>query len=165
MRVVCGTDVVLDLMLERDPHVEAAAELLSRVERGGATAFLCGVTMTAVAAAADRLVGPERGRKELRKLLMLFDVAPLNRLVLERAVASEVADFEDAVIHESAVQLGADAIVTRRLDSFRDGELPVYNAEQMVKLLARSGRVHAEPGPGGPRGGSGGRKDVETEAG
>jgi len=43
----------------------------------------------------------------------LFEVAPVNRLVLEEALTDDFTDFEDAVIYESARHIGADCIVTR----------------------------------------------------
>jgi hypothetical protein len=67
----------------------------------------------------------------MRKLLNIFDVAPVNRHVLEGALAADFSDFEDAVIHEAACQVGVDAIVTRNQKDFKKSRLPVYSSEEM----------------------------------
>jgi hypothetical protein len=43
--------------------------------------------------------------------LSLFDVAPVTRAVLTDALDLAFADYEDAVLHESARHAGAEAIV------------------------------------------------------
>ena len=40
--------------------------------------------------------------------LTFFVIVPVNRVVLEGAVKSKFKDFEDAVLHESAIHTGAE---------------------------------------------------------
>src|SRR5258708_5212725 len=54
------------------------------------------------------------------------------RLVLEAALALEMADFEDAVQASSAHHAGLDALVTRNLRDFKHAPLPVYSVEQFL---------------------------------
>ena len=72
---------------------------------------------------------------EIRKLLTFFEVAPVNRHVLESALVAGFEDFEDAVIHEAACHVGADAIVTRNQKDFKKSRIPVYSSEEMAKIL------------------------------
>ena len=62
----------------------------------------------------------------MRDLLMLFEVAPVNRVVLERALASDFGDFEDAVLHEAGRSIGADVLITRNSKHFSKSTLRVY---------------------------------------
>ena len=78
----------------------------------------------------------QKTRKEIRKLLRLFDVAPVNRVVLETALeARGFTDFEDAVLHEAARQVGADALVTRNGKDFRRAKLAVYGPEDFISAI------------------------------
>lgn len=136
MKILLDTNIVLDLLMDRLPYADAAAELFSRVEDGTVIGCLCGTTMTTVFYLASKAVGTVRAREEIGKLLTLFEVAPVNRQVLESALVADFTDFEDAVLHESACHVGADAIVTRNQKDFRKARVAVYSSEEMVMVLA-----------------------------
>lgn len=144
MKVVWDADVVLDLLLEREPHVGAAAALMARVEEGVVSGYLCDTTVLTLHGVAERLVGAKRARQELRKLLLLFDVATANRVVLESALVSKSLGFEDAVVYEAARHIGAEAVVTRGFEPFRGAELPICTPGKLLKMISQRGRAHAE---------------------
>jgi len=136
LKILFDTNIVLDVLMDRLPYSDAAVELFSKVEDGTNMGYLCGTTVTTVYYLAAKTVGAARAREEIGKLLSLFEVAPVNRHVLEAALALEFNDFEDAVIHEAACHVGADAIVTRNRKDFKKSAIPVYSSEEMAKILS-----------------------------
>lgn len=136
MRLLFDTNVVLDLLLDREPFVETSAILLSRVEAGDLTGYLCATTITTIHYLATKTIGTKQALSEIRKLLSLFEVAPVNRPVLEEALETGFTDFEDGVLHEAARQVNAQAIVTRNGDDFRKAVLPVYSPEEVIQILS-----------------------------
>jgi predicted nucleic acid-binding protein len=118
------------------PFADAASELFSKVEEGTVIGYLCGTTITTVYYLAAKAVGAPKAQEQIKKLLSLFEVAPVNRHVLESALVAEFSDFEDAVIHEAACHAGVEAIVTRNQKDFKKSGLPVYSSEEMAKILA-----------------------------
>jgi len=136
LRILFDTNIVLDVLMDRLPHSNAAVELFSKVEDGAIIGYLCGTTITTVFYLASKTVGAARAHEEIKKLLTLFEVAPVNRHVLESALVLDFKDFEDAVIHEAACHIGADAIVTRNQKDFKKSRLSVYSSEEMSKVLA-----------------------------
>ena len=96
---------------------------------------MCGTTITTVYYLAAKTLGAARAQEEIKKLLTLFEVAPVNRLVLESALAVDFNDFEDAVIHEAACHVGADAIITRNLKDFKKSRISVYTSEELANIL------------------------------
>lgn len=135
MRVLFDTDVVLDLLLDRQPHSSVAAQLFSRVESEEIFGYLCATTVTTIHYLALKVIGPSRSRREIEKLLSLFEVAPVNRVVLEGALGSKFKDFEDAVIHEAAHQIDANAIVTRNIRDFKRSAIPVCSPIELEKMI------------------------------
>jgi predicted nucleic acid-binding protein len=135
LKILLDTNIVLDLLMDRMPFVDAAVELFSRVEDGTITGYLCGSTITAVHYLASKAVGAARAQEEIGKLLHLFEVAPVNRQVLETALAAGFSDFEDAVIHEAACHMGAETIVTRNAKDFKRSRIPVYTSDEMAKIV------------------------------
>jgi predicted nucleic acid-binding protein len=136
LKVLLDTNIVLDILMDRMPFADSAVELFSKVEDGTIIGYLCGTTITTVYYLASKAVGTARAQEEIRKLLNLFEVAPVNRHVLEAALVADFIDFEDAVIHEGACHIGADAIVTRNQKDFKKSRIPVYSSEEMAKILS-----------------------------
>ena len=135
MKLLLDTHIVLDLLLDRKPYADSAAELFSKVENGTVIGCLSGSTVTTVYYLAAKTVGAARAQEEIRKLLTIFDVAPVNRPVLEAALAADFSDFEDAVILEAACYVGAEAIITRNQKDFKKSRIPVYTADEITKIL------------------------------
>lgn len=136
MKLLLDTNIVLDVLMDRVPFADCGVELFSKVEDGTITGYLSGTTVTTVFYLAAKTLGTPRARQETGKLLELFDVAPVNGRILKAALAHGFDDFEDAVIHEAACHVGADAIVTRNQRDFSKSSLPVYSSEEMAKMLA-----------------------------
>jgi predicted nucleic acid-binding protein len=135
LRVLFDTNVVLDLLLDRAPFVEASEQILSRVEAGELSGYLCATTVTTIHYLAAKALGARRALAEVRKLLALFEIAPVNRPILESSLESDFSDFEDAVLHEAARQVEVDAIVTRNRSDFRRALLPAHSPEEMIRIL------------------------------
>lgn len=136
MKLLLDTNIVLDVLMDRLPFSDSAVELFSKVEDGTIIGYVCGTTITTVYYLASKALGAPKAREEIRKLLNLFEVAPVNRHVLESALASGFVDFEDAVIHEAACHIGVEAIVTRNQKDFRKSRISVYSSEEMAKIVA-----------------------------
>lgn len=135
MNVLFDTNVVLDALLDREPWVDAAVALFDRVESGDMVGHLGATTVTTVRYIASRNVSAGAAEEMMRDLLRLFEVAPVNRAVLEGALGLGFADFEDAVLHEAGRLVGAGAITTRDPAGFLKASLRVYAPDALVAAL------------------------------
>jgi predicted nucleic acid-binding protein len=135
MNVLFDTNVVLDALLDREPWAEPAVGLLDRVEAGGLIGHLGATTVTTITYIARRNIGAAAAREMMKDLLRLFEVAPVNRAVLEGALALSFDDFEDAVLHEAGRLAGATAIVTRDPSGFSAAALRIYAPDTLVAAL------------------------------
>jgi len=135
LKILLDTNIVLDVLMDRMPFSDTAVELFSKVEAGAIIGYLCGTTITTVYYLASKILGAARAQEEIKKLLSLFEVAPVNRLVLESALVVDFHDFDDAVIHEAACHVGADAIITRNLKDFKKPRISVYTSDELVRIL------------------------------
>ena len=140
MKFLIDTNIVLDLMLDRMPFADDAAQLLEQAERGNISAVLCGTTVTTIFYIAAKTIGARKARQAVGGLLSLCEVAPVGRAVLEAAIASDFQDFEDAVLAAAGRIANVDAIVTRNTKDFRNAGVPVYDSLQAVKLIAKTDR-------------------------
>ena len=136
MKVLFDTNVVLDVLLEREPHIDAASKLFALVDSGRIKGSICATTATTIYYIAARSFGPRRAHDQIHGLLALFDVAPVDREVLDRALDVDFSDYEDAVIHEAAVAVGATAIVTRDRDGFASSAIPALDPRELLAVVA-----------------------------
>ena len=135
MRILFDTNVVLDVLLDREPFSSTSAKLFSKVESGEISGYVCATTITTIHYLARKVIGDDSAIEEINKLLKLFEVAPVNRAVLDTAVSSGFKDFEDAVVHESALYKEAQGIVTRDPNGFKKSKIHVYSPEELLLML------------------------------
>ncbi len=135
MKILFDTNIILDVLLDREPFADKASYLLSKVERSEIIGFLCAITITTIHYLASKSLGPKEAIQHIRALLSLFEVAPVNRLVLENALNSKFSDFEDSVLHEAACHAGAEYIITRDISGFKKSRIPAYTPSEFINML------------------------------
>ncbi len=135
MKVLFDTNVILDVLLDREPFADDALYLLAKVERSEIIGFVCATTITTLHYLITKALGPKKASHYIDLLISLFIIAPVNRLVLEKAIRSKFNDFEDAVIYESALLAGAQYIVTRNTIDFRKSQLPVFEPSELINMI------------------------------
>lgn len=135
MRVLFDTNVILDVLLDRQPHVDAGSRLFALVDNGRIEGSICATTATMVHYIAAKGFGQKRARSLVRELLGLLAVAPVDRDVLHGALEVGFSDYEDAVFHEAARGVGA-VIVTRDRADFANATLPVFDPRELLAALA-----------------------------
>ena len=135
MRILFDTNVILDVLLDREPFSSTAAKLFSKVETGEITGYICATTITTLHYLTSKMIGADSAFEEINKLMMLFEVTPVNRAVLDAALSSGFKDFEDAVLHESGVYKETQGIVTRDSDGFKKSKINIYSPEELLLML------------------------------
>ncbi len=135
MKALFDTNVVLDVLLDRHPFSAPTTQLFSEVERGRVQGYLCATTITTVYYLSVKVLGRRLATEAVGKLLQVFEVAPVNRRVLEIALAGEFLDLEDAVIDSSAIAVGVDALVTRDEKGFASAQTPVFLPHEFLAVL------------------------------
>lgn len=135
MKVLVDTNVVLDVLLERRPFFFDASRVFAEIERGAASGLLCSTTLTTIYYVARKRLGNQVTRRQIAKLLDLFDVAVVGRGSFRQALELTFADFEDAVLHQAAEEAGADLIVTRNAPDFRSARVAVQTPRDFLRTL------------------------------
>ena len=139
MRVLFDTNIVLDILLDRAPFADPASYLFSKVERAEITGFLCATTITIIHYLITKALNDKKAVEHIHSLLSLFEIASVNRIVIERALELKFTDFEDAVLLEAARHAGAQYIVTRDISDFAKSSIPVYTPMELVNMLQSLG--------------------------
>ncbi len=135
MRVLVDTNVVLDVLLGRPPFAGAATQVFALIEESRIEGFLCATTVTTIDYLLGQTLPPEKARGTLQKLLGLFNIAPVNRPVLEQALRSGISNFEDAVLEQAGRLVGVDVITTRNLKDFEKSSVTVLDPVELISTV------------------------------
>ena len=135
MRALFDTNVVLDVLLDRHPHSPASSQLVGLVEVGALEGCLGATTMTTLHYLVGKALGRTAADQAVRDLLVIFDIAGVDRAVLDAATGLGLPDYEDAVLHEAGKLAGCDLVVTRDVAGFTGGSLPVSTPLELLAFL------------------------------
>lgn len=134
-RVLVDLNVVLDVLLDREPHSDAAAALWAAVESDEAEGVVAAHCITTLHYLATRSGGRPFAHKCVSGVLSVFAVAPVDGSVLQQAIAMGWGDFEDAVCAAAATAAGCQAIVTRDATGFKAAALPTLTPLEAVAAI------------------------------
>jgi len=135
LKVLFDTNVILDVMLLREPFLKSSALLLAEVERKNIEGFVCSTTVTTIHYLVEKTKNRKVALSQIDSLLKIFQVTQVDKSCLESALKSKITDFEDAVLNESAYRERVDGIVTRNEKDFKQSKLTIYNPEELLKIL------------------------------
>ncbi len=105
------------------------------MEKGKITGVLSATTITTIYYLVSKSLNKKEADKSIDLIFSLFEIAPVNRVVLEAAKDLNFKDFEDAVIYASAVHSKINSIITRNIKDFKSGEIPVYEPAEFLKII------------------------------
>ena len=135
MKVLFDTNVVLDVLLAREPHAIPAARLFALADEGVLDGYVCATTVTTIDYLARKAAGQRAAEGLVRSLLTFFRVAAVDEAVIRGAIDAGMPDFEDAVAVEAARAVGAEGIVSRDAKGFRGLSLPVWLPEELLAMI------------------------------
>ncbi|HEX9945343.1 MAG TPA: PIN domain-containing protein [Thermoanaerobaculia bacterium] len=135
MKVLFDTNVVLDVLLNRAPFRDIAAQLVARVERKELVGVLGATTLTTLYYLVAKASGKKAARSAVRDLINLFEIAAVDRQVLARALESPIKDFEDAVLVQAVASAEVDAVVTRDPEDFQGSSLQIFSPQRLQGIL------------------------------
>jgi predicted nucleic acid-binding protein len=134
-RFLLDTNVIMDMVFSRKPHAEASTAVCRAIERGAGEGILSAQGITTIGYFIRKDGGNVRTKAGVADLLRMFEIAAVNRTVLEDALTYSCPDFEDAVTAAAAYAAGCDFIVTRDPKGFRGSRLRCLTPEAALPLL------------------------------
>jgi predicted nucleic acid-binding protein len=134
MRVLIDTNVVLDFLLGREPFAANTTRLFEQIDAGEIEGVVAATTITNIYYIVRKGAGDRVAEDAIAQILTDLTIAAVNREVLERSIALQFADFEDAVQYVCGVIHRVDAIVTRDQSGFIKATIPVVLPENLDDL-------------------------------
>ncbi len=133
--ILVDSNVLLDVVLERHPHVDASATFLDELRNGKQAAYVAWHTVATVYYIAQREVGDSAAREFIRDAVSVLNLAPIRRDSIQIALDLPLSDFEDAMQVAAAEACGAEYIVTRDRNDFNRSPIPAIDPQTALERL------------------------------
>jgi predicted nucleic acid-binding protein len=134
-RILFDTNVILDVLLDRQPYVEASAAAWAAVETGISEGMLAAHAVTTIHYLVRKEMGNVKARRIVSAMLRVFGVATVDSAVVQEALQLPFSNFEDAVTAAAARLAGCECIVTRDPKGFRGSPVRSLTPEAVTPLL------------------------------
>ena len=133
--VLFDTNVVLDVLLDRQPHAKASAAAWAAIETGTSIGLLAAHAITTIHYLVRKELGDAKARGIISAILRVFGIAAVDGAVVHEALKLFLADFEDAVTVAAARLAGCEFIVTRDPKGFRGSAPRSLTPEALLPIL------------------------------
>lgn len=134
-RLLLDVNVVLDVLLDRQPFADDSSAVWSAIEQGDADGLLAAHAVTTLHYLNSKTVGTRMATETTEALLSVFEVAAVDDTVLRSAIALQWNDFEDAVTASSARRAKCDVVVTRNPRDFKGSPTKVLTPAEAIAWL------------------------------
>ena len=140
MRILLDTNVVLDVLLKREPFYAMGKELLHLARYVEIEEYVSASAVTDIYYVAQRTTKEaEVAANLLRQLFFFFvGIVKVSDVVIKNALTLAWDDFEDAVQYSAALSANVDAIITRDQSGYSRAQIPVYTPNAFLMHFQES---------------------------
>jgi len=136
MKVYIDSDVILDVLIARDPHALNSAKVISLCEERKIQGFTSSIAILNVAYVLGKSKLPLI-KSHIQLIKSILKIQPTTAKDIDYALDSEFNDFEDAVQSSVALSKKLEYIVTRNFKDYKSSEVPAITPEQFLKVLSK----------------------------
>lgn len=131
-----GTDVIIDFLIDQDPHAEPALKIFNLADQGMIAIFTSALTISNVHYILVRWSEIKKRGRILLELMDLTTVLSVTRDDLKMALTSSFSDFEDATQHTVAQREGMKSVISRNTKDYRKATFSVFSPGDFIHMIS-----------------------------
>ena len=132
-KVFVDTDIILDLLSNRQPFYIHSANLFSAADKNEIKLYVSSLSFANLNYILSKQYSAGQARKKLLKFKTLVTILSVTDKVIELALSSEFKDFEDGIQYFTAIENNIKIVLTRNLKDYKSAQISVLTAEQFLK--------------------------------
>jgi predicted nucleic acid-binding protein len=133
MNVFLDTNVVLDVLAEREPFYNDSAAVCTLAEQGQIRGLVSVLSYANIYYVVRRKRDRRAANRSVRLLRDAFVPVACDEQILGQAIDAGMKEFEDAIQFFSAVHSHADCLVTRDPGHFPRSTLPILSPAEFLQ--------------------------------
>ena len=135
LQLMLDTNILLDALLQREPHIAGWKALIAMQEFGDADLWVSVKSFTDVFYVASREADALAVQAAMLGLLERMHACSIDEDDIRAAIDARWDDFEDALVARAAEKVRADVLVTRDTKGFARAKTPAYTPIELVEHL------------------------------
>lgn len=135
MKILIDTNVILDVLCNREGFSEASSKVLKYCETGMINGCVSALSIPNIVYILRKELDPDKTKTVIDRLFMLFDIIELKPDDLKKAADMKLSDFEDAVQMVCAERINADFIVTRNIRDFSASKVTAVKPTELLERI------------------------------
>jgi predicted nucleic acid-binding protein len=137
MRILVDTNIVLDVLLNREPFVHESRRIWEAADEGVFDACIASFTVATIHYICRRQAGQQAADSAIDLCVAGFEIAALYRECVLAARRMPGGDFEDNLQIATAVTDFMQGIVTRNPDDFVGSPIRIFTPTELLLALRR----------------------------
>lgn len=136
MKIMCDTNIILDVLLERAPFAEDSAKVLSLCEEHKLDGFISASCLTDIFYLVRKYThSTELAYTAIGKILEIVKVCSVTNNDVITAFQQKAKDFEDCLVATCAKSIHCDCIVTRNKKDFEEFGVPLLTPSELLSQI------------------------------
>lgn len=131
-RVFLDTNVVIDLLGEREIYYNSSAKIASLADKGEIQIVVSALTFSTVYYVLSKYEDTAIVRDKITRFKIIVEISDLTDKIIEQGLSSKFSDFEDALQYYCAVNSACEIIITRNGKDFKESAIPVLNPDEYL---------------------------------
>jgi predicted nucleic acid-binding protein len=132
MDIFLDTNVLIDVLENRQPYYAASAAIWTLCEQGKHQGNVSVISFNNIYHIVRKLSSKSAAQKAMTAMRDIFSPVALDAQLLNQAIGAGFGDFEDAIQYHSAVRAGAKYFLTRNVNHFPKSPLPIITPAEFL---------------------------------
>lgn len=132
MKVFIDTNIFLDILCRREQFVDDALSIFDMAVDDRIELFISDLSIANIKYITRKEIPTDNFYDLIQTFRPIFNIVPLGADVVDRAISLKANDFEDALQYFSAVQAGADCLITRNIKDFGFAKMEVLDSSTFL---------------------------------
>lgn len=136
MKIMCDTNIFLDVLLEREPFVNDSSKILRLCEEHKLEGFVSASCITDIFYLVRKYThSVDLAYEAIGKVLEIVKVCSVTNNDVLMAFQRKARDFEDCLLATCAKSIHCDHIVTRNKRDFEGFDIPLLTPSELLEQL------------------------------
>lgn len=131
-KIFLDSDVLLDLLLDREPFADDIAEIIEDSIAEKILLFVSPISITNVNYIIGKIENQKKADSQTKKILEIVKVENVGQAIVTKAANSKFKDFEDAIQNYCAEAAGHQIIITRNTKDYKESELAILTPKEYL---------------------------------
>lgn len=137
-KVFIDTNIFLDILCKREQFVDDALSIFDMAVDDQIELLITDLSIANIKYITRKEISTEKFYDLIQTFRPVFTIVPIGAQVIDSAISLRADDFEDALQYFSAVQVGADCLVTRNIKDYGFAKMEVLDSKTFLAKYHKS---------------------------